>query len=92
MNTRLMTLRESLEKCNQGGLRDRKGGREKGKLNGNYLRLIPGLCLEENELIGKFKMAADDVNSIRGQVMEYTYIPTGIKRVLKSGMDCKQEG
>ena len=29
-----------------------------GKLNGNYLRLIPGLDLENNELIGELKMAA----------------------------------
>ena len=33
----------------------------------------------QNKLIGKFKMAASNVISIRGQVMEYTYIPTGIK-------------
>ena len=26
----------------------------------------------ENELVGKFKMAAGDMVSIRGQVMEYT--------------------
>ena len=51
-----------------------------GKFKGNYLRLMPGLCLEDNELVGKFKMAADDMVSIRGQVMEYTYILTGIKR------------
>ena len=31
----------------------------------------------QNELIGKFKMSAGDVISIRGEVMEYTYIPTG---------------
>ena len=37
----------------------------------------------QNELVGKFKMAASDlVVSIRGQVMEYMYIPTGIKRDL----------
>ena len=28
---------------------------------------------EQNELIGKFKMAAGDVINIRGQVMEYMY-------------------
>ena len=33
-------------------------------------------------MIGKFKMTTGDVISIRGQVMEYTYIPTGIKREL----------
>ena len=32
----------------------------------------------QNEMIGKFKTAGDKV-SIRGQVMEYTYIPTAIK-------------
>ena len=35
-----------------------------GKFKGNYLRLMPGLCLEENELVGKFKMAAGDIVSI----------------------------
>jgi hypothetical protein len=33
----------------------------------------------QNELVGKFKLAASDLVSVRGQVMEYTYIPTGIK-------------
>ena len=42
-----------------------------GNLKGNYMRLRPGLCLRgENELIGKFMMAAGDVISIRGQVTE----------------------
>ena len=36
----------------------------------------------QNELVCKFKMAAGDMVSIRGQVMEYTYISTGIKREL----------
>ena len=36
----------------------------------------------QNELVGKFKMTAGDMVSIRGQVMEYMYIPTGIKREL----------
>ena len=36
---------------------------------------------KQKELIGKFKMVASDA-IIRGQVMEYTYIPTGIKRDL----------
>ena len=31
----------------------------------------------QNELVGKFKMTASDLVSIRGQVMEYTYISTG---------------
>ena len=34
----------------------------------------------QNKMVGKFKMAAGNLVSIRGQVMEYTYIPTGIKR------------
>ena len=34
----------------------------------------------QNELISKFKMAVGDVICIRGLVMEYIYIPTGIKR------------
>ena len=44
----------------------------------------------QNELVGKFKMAAGDIVSIRRQVMEYMYqyIPTGIKRELvRSGVD-----
>ena len=46
----------------------------------------------QDELIGKFKMADCDVISIRGQVMEYTYIPTGIKRELvRFGMNCDQK-
>jgi hypothetical protein len=32
------------------------------------------------------------VISIRGQVMEYTYIPTGIKREVRCGVDCDQKG
>ena len=35
-----------------------------------------------DKLVGKFKMAAGDVISIRGQVLEHTYIPTGIERDL----------
>ena len=45
------------------------------------------------KLVGKFKMALGDMVSIRGQVMEYTYIPTGIKRELvRSGVDCDWKG
>ena len=40
-----------------------------GNLKGNYLRLMPG---RQNELVGKFKMAAGDM------VRTYTYIPIGI--------------
>ena len=35
---------------------------------------------ESRRLVGKFKMAASDLVGVRGQVMEYMYIPTGIKR------------
>jgi hypothetical protein len=43
-------------------------------LKGDYLRLMPGLYLGQNELVCKFKMAAGDMVSIRGQVMEYMYM------------------
>ena len=44
----------------------------------------------QNKLVGKFKMAASDLVSIRGQVMEYTCIPTGIRReMVRSGVDCQ---
>ena len=36
----------------------------------------------QNKLIGKFKIAVDDVVSIVALVVKYTHIPTGIKRVL----------
>ena len=32
----------------------------------------------QNELVSKFKMVASDLVSVRGQVMEYLYTPTGI--------------
>ena len=45
----------------------------------------------QNELKGELKMAADDVISSRGQVMEYMYIPTGIKKLLVGfSMVCDQ--
>ena len=38
-------------------------------------------------------MAVSDVISIKGQVMEYPYIPTGVKRNLVGiGMDCDRKG
>ena len=43
----------------------------------------------QNELVGKFKMAAGVMVCIRGQVLEYMYIPTGIKsKIVRSGVDC----
>ena len=57
-----------------------------GKFKGNYLRAV---SRRQNELVGKFKMAVGDMVSIRGWVMEYMYIPTGIKReIVRSGVDC----
>ena len=35
----------------------------------------------QNKLVGKFKMATGDMVSIVEQVMEYTYISTGIKYI-----------
>ena len=47
----------------------------------------------QNELISKFKMVARDVISIRRQVMEYTYIPTGIKREsVRFDVNCVRKG
>jgi hypothetical protein len=44
-------------------------------------------------LIGEFKMATGDVISISGYVMEYMYIPTGIKRELvRFCVDCDRKG
>ena len=34
----------------------------------------------QNKFVGNFKMEAGNMVSIRCQVMEYTYIPTEIKR------------
>ena len=66
------------------GFQERKVGGEEGmegKLKGNYTR---ALSRGQNELIGKFKM---------GQLMEYTYIPTGFKRELvRFGVDCDWMG
>ena len=47
----------------------------------------------QNKVVGKFKMASSDLVSIRGQVMEYTYVPTGIKReMVRFGVDCHWKG
>ena len=38
-------------------------------------------------------MAVSDLVSVRGQVMEYPYIPTGIKgEMVRSGVDCHWKG
>ena len=47
----------------------------------------------QNKLIDKFKMAAGDVISIRGQVMEHRYIPAGVEGELgRFGVDGDWKG
>ena len=66
------------------------GGKFKRRLSEVNARAV---SRGQNELVCTFKMAADDMVSIRGQVMEYTYISTGIKReMVKSGVDCHWKG
>ena len=60
-----------------GVARGMDGGKFKRKLSYVNSRAV---SRGQNELVGKFKMVAVDMVSSRGQVMEYTYIPTGIKR------------
>ena len=43
-------------------------GLREGWMEGNYLRLMPGLSRRQNELVGKFKMTASDLVSVRGRV------------------------
>ena len=59
-------------------------------MEGNLSEVNPkAVSRGQNKLVYKFKMAAGNMVSIRGQVMEYTYIPTGIKRQLvRFGVDC----
>ena len=67
--------------CERGS----NGGKFKRKLSEVNTRAV---SRGENELIGKFKMAATDVIRIRRQV-----IPTGIKRELvRFGVDCNWKG
>ena len=56
-----------------------KGGQFKRRLSEVNTR---AMSRGQNELVGKFKMVVGAVISIRRQVMEYTYIPTGILREL----------
>ena len=66
------------------------GGKFKRRLSEVNARTV---SRRQNELVGKFKMAAGDMVSIRGQVMEYMYFPTGIKReIVRSGVDCNWKG
>ena len=67
-------------------MKGRDGRKLKRKLSEINTRAV---SRRQNKLVGKFKMAAGDMVSIRGQVMEYTYIPIGIKKELvRSGVDC----
>ena len=44
-------------------------------------------------MVSKFKMAASDLASVRGQVMEYPFIPIGIKgEMVRSGVDYHWKG
>ena len=62
------------------------GGKIKWKLSEVNTRAV---FRGQDKLIGKFRLVAGDVISVRGQVMEYTYFPTGIKREsVRSGVDC----
>ena len=69
------------EKCHQGVARqERETGRGvEGKIKWKLSKVnTRAVSRGQDKLIGKFKIAAGHVISIRGQVMEYTYIPTGI--------------
>ena len=66
------------------------GGKFKRKLSEVNTRAV---SKRQNELVGKFNMVVGDMVSIRGQVMEYTYVPTGIKRELvRTGVDYDWKG
>jgi hypothetical protein len=66
------------------------GGKFKRKLFEVNTRAV---SRRQNELVGKFKMAAGGKVSIRGQVMEYMYIPTRIKiKLMRCGVDCTWKG
>ena len=72
-----MASLEFIERCHQGVVRGMDEGKFKRTLSEINARAV---SRGQNELVCKFKMAAGDMVSIRGLVVEYTYIPTGIKR------------
>ena len=80
-----------MKSATRGAVEQEGGGEEiKWKLSKVDTRAV---SREQNKLIGEFKMVGSDVITIRGQVMENMYIPTGIKRELvRFGMDCDREG
>ena len=68
-----------------GWVQDRKRGGVQdmeGKLNGNYLKVIPRLCLKrgQNELIGNFQMVSGDVISIRGRLWSISTFQQELKK------------
>ena len=71
-----------------------KTGGDGGKIKWKLSEVSTGAVSRgQNKLIGKFKMAAGEVINIRGQIMEYKYIPTEIKRELvRFGMYCDRKG
>ena len=81
------------ERCHQGIAKQeawRVGEEIKWRLSEVNAKVV---SRGQDKLIGKLKMAAGDVISIRGQVLEHTYIPTGIERELvRFGMDGDRKG
>ena len=78
------------ERCHQGVVRGMDGGKFKRRLSEVNARAV---SRGQNKLVCKYRMAVGDMVSIRGQIMEYMYIPTGIKRELvRSGVDCDWQG
>ena len=60
-----------------------KSGGDGGKIERKLSEVnIRDVSRGQNELIGEFKIAMGYVISIRGQVIKYLYILTGIKRQL----------
>jgi hypothetical protein len=78
----MMASRESFWKVPPGGC-ETGGGGGRGKIKWKLSEVnARAVSIGQTELIGKFMVAAGDVISIRGRVMEYMYTPTGIKREL----------
>ena len=90
------TAREFFKRTTRG-LQERKGGRRGGD-GGKFKRRLSEVNTKtvsrrQNELIDKLKIAVGDVISIKGQVMEYTYIPTRIKKeLMRFDVDCDRKG
>ena len=84
------------ERCHQGVATQEAGKGEglEGKMKWTLSEVNAwAVSRGQDELIGKFKMAAGNVISIRRQVLEYTYIPIGIeKELVRFGMDGNRKG